>query len=276
MEDKGYLYHLESAGIAIVVLNRPERLNAISNELGRELNFLFDRIEMDEEVRVVIITGAPRPDGRPCFCAGGDLKDVARDKRTRTLSGQIRTRLMLVEALWKGGGLETMTAIAALCEKLESLGKPVIAAIDGICTGGGLEIALAADIRLVSETAQVSDLHIKNLGTIGGAGSPVRLARIVGSSMARELVFTGDIIDGKLACEIGFATHVYAPERLMGEAKGLASKIAAMRPEAIRLAKANINAAMDMSLRDALRYNYLSNIQLGGSVQEWIERRKKG
>lgn len=252
------LLHQKTDGVGLITLNRPRSLNALSSQLLAELDGLLTAIETDAGTRVVVITGAPRPDGRPCFSAGADLKELAQ-KGPLTLK-----RKGLVAAVEAMAALDPVeNHIQSLCDRVESFGRPVIAAIDGVCTAGGLELALSCDLRIASETAQISDLHIKNLGVIGGAGVTARLARAVGPAKAKEIVFTGDPIDGREAWRIGLVNRVVPPEGLLPEATALAQRIAAMRSEALRLAKASINATMDMDFRQALRYSYLCWTALG-------------
>ena len=146
--------------------------------------------------------------------------------------------------------------LAGVCSRLETMGKPSIAAIDGVCTAGGLELALSCDIRVASETAQISDLHIKNLGSIGGAGVTVRLARTVGPAWGKEIMFTGEPLNGQEAVGMGLCNHVFPPNRLLEGAIALARRFAAMRPQALAMAKAAMNAAMDLDIERALRYSY--------------------
>jgi len=244
------LYEKEE-GVGLITLNRPHRLNALSAQLFAELEALLDEIEKDDEVRVVIITGAPRPDGRPCFSAGADLKEVA--EGGGIAAGIRASTLDRVEGFVTEKGLEVR-----VFDKLVNMGKPSIAAIDGICTAGGIELAMSCDMRVCSETAQVSDMHIRNLGIIGGAGACTRLARIVGPAKALELALTGEPIDGNEAYRIGFAIKVFPPDKLILGTKELAKKMAARRPDAVRAAKAVIYAAMDMDLHQALRFDLLT------------------
>jgi enoyl-CoA hydratase len=237
-------------GVALITLNRPQRLNALSQQLVEELWQVTDRIEEDEELRVLVFTGAPRSEGRPCFSAGADLYEQANREE-----GPISERVVdVVRTLMDRG---PSPWLAGYCDRLENLGKPSIAAIDGVCTAGGLELALSCDIRVASETAQISDLHIKNLGAIGGGGVTVRLARTVGPAWAKEIMFTGQPMDGHAAVDIGLANHVFPPDKLVEGAVALARRFAAMRPEALAMAKTAMAAAMDMDLGRALRYSYI-------------------
>ncbi len=260
-------------GIGLITLNRPHRLNALSSQLIGEMQQVLNEIERDGEVRVIVITGAPRPDGRPCFSAGADLKEMVEGRPGRS-GGGTRTILDAVEGLVARGEL---TIVQNVCDKLEALGKPSIAAVDGVCTAGGGELALSCDMRVVSETAQISDLHMKNLGSIGGAGVTVRLARTVGTAKAKEIMFTGEPIDGREAWRIGWAIRVFPPDKLLEGAKELARKIATMRPDALRMCKASIDAAIEMDKAQALRYSYLCRATLPPvkeGARAFVEKRK--
>ncbi len=260
--------------ICTITLNRPHRLNAVSKQLRTELSQALDEIEKDDEIRVVIITGAPRPDGRPCFCPGSDLTEQS--ERAPILSYEDSGVLDAIDDLIKPD--ET----SAVNQKIRGLPKIVIAAIDGICSAGGLEMALSCDIRIASETAQISDLHMKNLGRIGGGGLTPLLATIVGLAKAKEMVITGDPIDGKEAWRTGLASYVFPPDKLMDGTKELARKIADRNPVAVRMCKAAANATLRMDIDEALRYNYLCRIALeplraserAARARDFIEKRK--
>ncbi len=132
--------------------------------------------------------------------------------------------------------------------------KISIAAIDGVCTAGGTEMALACDLVVTSETAQISDMHVKNLGWIGGAAGTANMAWRVGVSKAIELCCTGDIIDSKEAHRIGFANQVWPPDQYLDKAKELARKIGGMRLAAVIMTKATIRSVQDMDRKSTLRY----------------------
>ena len=243
------IYKKLEGGVALITLNRPQRLNALSKELQEELWRVLDEVEKDNEVRVMVFTGAPRPDGRPCFSAGADLKEIAEQSEPapEALAGIVQDLM--------GRGFESR--LGGVCSRLETMGKPSIAAIDGVCTAGGLELALSCDIRVVSETAQISDLHIRNLGSIGGAGVSVRLARTVGPAWAKEIMFTGEPLKLDDAVRMGLANHVFPPDKLVEGAIALARKFASMRPSALAMAKAAMQAAMELPIERALRYSYM-------------------
>ncbi len=249
-------------GIQVVTLSRPTRLNALSAGAIAELQSLLGEAAFDDDTKVLILTGGPRSNGSPCFCAGLDLKEIA-EKGPPTLK-----RPGIV------GAVESVNLIdivenesQQLFNSVEGFPKPVIAAIDGVCTAGGLELALVCDLRIVANTAEISDMHIKNLGAIGGGGATVRLPRLIGSAKAKELIFTGEPIDGHEAWRIGFANQVVPSDKLLDETIALGKKIAALSGDALRLAKASINASLDMSMVEALRYSYLCAAALGNVDQ---------
>ncbi|MBI2164904.1 MAG: enoyl-CoA hydratase/isomerase family protein [Chloroflexi bacterium] len=262
------IYEKLGGGIGLVTLNRPHRLNALSVKMREELQRLLDEVEKDEEVRAIVITGAPRPDGRPCFCSGADLKETAAAPPDSAEGRMSRIVRHVIDPKYE-------TDTAAICSRVENLSKPSIAAIDGVCTAGGLELALSCDIRVVSETAQISDLHIKNLKSIGGSGVTARLARTVGLAWAKEIMFSGEPLDGHGAVGIGLANHVYPAGKLLDGALALARNFAAMDPTALALAKSLINEMGALELERALRSSYIGAAALVSEEREWALRRKQ-
>lgn len=260
------LYEREGR-LGLITLNRPERLNSLSMQLVEELGILLDQIDKDNGVRSIIITGANRPDGRPCFSAGADLKERAESPDSYDSVYKL-TREMMDRELEPG--------LRGVCNRLETMGKISIAVIDGVCTAGGLELALSCDLRVASETAQISDMHIKNVASIGGAGVTVRLARLVGSPKAKEIMFTGEPMGGREALSIGLVNQVFPSDKLLEGAKQLARKIAGMHPEAVALAKACMNAAMEMDIQQALRFSYICRAILpkAEGARAFVEKRK--
>lgn len=229
----------------VITLNRPERLNAIGKQMYEEVSSLLDEISQSDDINAYIITGSPRMDGRPCFCAGADLKDI-QEKGFLPSLPLLTAMQGIVTGERKGEG--------AFWENVARCPKISIAAIDGVCTAGGLELALACDIILVSETAQIGDMHMKNMGGIGGAAVTVNLARRVGVAKAIELICTSDFIDGMEAHRLGFANQVFTPDKLIDGAKELAGKIGAMRPNGVILIKTACNAIYDMDYRTSWRF----------------------
>jgi enoyl-CoA hydratase len=257
--------------IGVITLNRPKSLNALSRELLGELESLLAEIDQDENISAFVITGAPRPDGRPCFSAGADLKQVNTEKRTN--------EQIVFDTLFSVTSRKNATGLAGSLVAFNDLGispKISIAAIDGVCTAGGLELALGCDIILVSETAQISDLHVRNLGLIGGAGATTRLARRVGVSKAIELACTCDVIDGKEAQRIHFANQVYPPAELLPKARAMAEKIASMRPAALAMAKATCRAIYEMDLNMAARYTDACSMAIHFGEEAWKAQNQAG
>lgn len=243
-------------GYGVITMNKPERLNAIGKQTMDEMNSVINEITRSDEIHVFVITGAPRPDGRPCFCAGADLKDI-REKGFLPPLPLLTAMQGIVFGDRKGDG--------AFWENIARCPKISIAAIDGVCTAGGLELALACDLIVVSETAQIGDLHMKNMGGIGGAAVTTTLAYRVGVAKAIELICTSDFVDGREAYRIGFANQVFPPDKLMEGAKELAKKIADMRPNSTMMVKAACNAVYNMDYRAAWRYADACSAALGAT-----------
>lgn len=214
--------------IAILTVDRPKALNALSQAALVELTQVARELDADPGVGVVIVTGA----GEKAFVAGADIGEMAgfgpREAELHARKGQV--------------------AMAAF----ERMQKPVIAAINGYALGGGLELALACDIRIASENAQVG-LPEVSLATIPGFGGTQRLARAVGTSLAKELVFTGRRIKADEALRIGLVSRVVPQAELLETAKQLARDILANGPYAVRLAKEVIDRGADTDLHTGLR-----------------------
>jgi enoyl-CoA hydratase/carnithine racemase len=247
-------------GFCVITLNRPKSLNALNIKMWGELNSALNEIDNDDEIKAFIFTGTPRPDGRPCFCAGADLKEMAGFTSGGGLPESVDEAPANI-TLMKPSGVKNFWALrqpkptmVPTFEKITWSPKISIAAIDGVCTAGGTELALACDLTVVSETAQISDMHVKNLGWIGGAGGTANMAWRVGVSKAIELCCTGDVIDGKEAHRIGFANQVWPPDQYLDKAKELARKIGGMRLAALTMTKATIKAVEDMDRKSTLRY----------------------
>ncbi len=228
MEFTNLLLEIE-AGIAVVTVNRPAALNALSATLLEELSSAFGLLRDDPRVACVILTGA----GPKAFVAGADIAAMQ--------------------------PLDAVTAASfarlghSLMNRIETFPKPVIAAVNGFALGGGCELAMACDIRLASDNARFGQPEV-NLGVIPGFGGTLRLARLVGKGRAKELIFTGDMIDAAEACRIGLANRVVAADQLLAEAKKLAAKIAAKGPLAVRFAKEAIDSGLEMDQDRAGRF----------------------
>ncbi len=214
------LIYEKKDNIGVLTVNRPDKLNALSNELTEELQHLLDEIEKDVDLRVVVITGA----GDKAFVAGADINElVERD----ALKGRDVSRFR-----------------QALFARIENLPVPVIAAVNGYALGGGLELALACNIRIASEKAQFGAPEVK-LGIIPGDGGTQRLPRLVGLGRAMELVLTGDFIDAQEAHRIGLVNRVVSPDELMESVMALAKKIASRPPLAVKYAKEAVNRSQE-------------------------------
>lgn len=211
-------------GIAIITFNRPEVMNALNNQTRAEFGNVMSAVSADAEVTVVILTGTGK-----AFVAGSDIKELS---QTTPFSAHNITRL------------------GSLVENLE---KPVIAAVNGFCLGGGCEIAMACDLIIASDKARFGLPEI-NLGLIPGGGGTQRLPRLVGSCRAKELIFTGDVIGADEAERIGLVNRVVPADELMTTAKEMAKRIASKSQAALRLAKQAINKGMQTSLEAGLDY----------------------
>jgi enoyl-CoA hydratase len=249
------LTYEKKENIGFLTINRPEKLNAISNELISELKELLDEIENDEEMRVLIITGA----GDKAFVAGADIKElVDRDASQGRRVSKERQEIF---------------------SRIENLPVPVIAAVNGYALGGGLELALACSIRICSEKAQFGAPEVK-LGIIPGDGGTQRLPRLVGLGRAMELILTGDFIDAQEAYRIGLVNKVLPQEELMDKATELATKIASRPPLAVRFAKEAVNrsqegdAASGFALESYLHALSCTTEDKKEGVSAFLEKRK--
>lgn len=216
-------------GLATLTLNRPQTLNALSRALARDLGATLRDLAVRDELRVVVVRGA----GERAFCTGADLKERA------TLSAEEKGRHTAL--------------IGAAADALAALPVPTIAAIRGYALAGGLEIALACDIRLAASDA-VFGLTEVLIGIFPGAGGPVRLPRVVGPGKARELIFSGRRIDAAEALACGLVERVVAPADLDEVALTLAGQIRDAAPLAVRAVKRVLDVATDLPVAEALAY----------------------
>lgn len=225
--DYVYLLHHKQRGIATVTINRPELLNALNAEVYDELYELFGIIEDDPETSVVILTGS----GEKAFAAGADIAYM-----------QSRDSFGIREITYKA---------RRASDKVSHLNKPVIAAINGFALGGGCELAMCCDLRIAAEHAKFGQPEI-NLGIIPGAGGTQRLTQLVGITKAKELIYTGDIIDAITAQTIGLVNKVVPIEHLISEATALAEKLLQKSSIALFLAKEAITKGSYMNLSSGL------------------------
>lgn len=228
MSDEYVLFE-KREGIGYVTINRPDKLNALNDRVMRELRQVFTRIADDDEVKVVILTGA----GEKAFVAGADIHELSVQT---PVEGKSRSQY----------GQDVLNLI-------ERLGKPVIAAINGYALGGGCELAMACTLRIASENAKLGQPEVK-LGIIPGYGGTQRLPRLVGKGRAMELILTGEMISAEEAHRIGLVNHVTSPEELMPTAERIARQIMANAPLAVRFAMEAVHHGMEMPQDEAMPY----------------------
>jgi enoyl-CoA hydratase len=212
--------------VAVITINRPKVLNALNSQTISELHRAIDELGADNTVRAVVITGA----GEKAFVAGADINELA--------------------ALSPVQGKEHGRTGQAVFDRIENLGKPVVAAINGFALGGGCELAMACTLRIAADSARLGQPEI-NLGIIPGYAGSQRLPRLVGKGIALEILLTGDMIPASRAYEIGLVNRVVAAADLLAEAKKLAAMLASKAPVATRYIIAAVNHGFEMSQADA-------------------------
>src|SRR6267143_2118127 len=227
---KSFLYEARD-GIATITLNRPERLNAITFEVYRELTDMFAALRDEPDVRVVVITGAGR-----AFCSGGDVRDIIGELFERNMEGLLEFTRMTGEVV----------------RNIRALPKPVIASLNGVTAGAGACIALASDIRIASEEAKIAFLFVK-VGLSGAdMGAAYLLPRVVGLAKATELLYTGDFISAAEAERIGLYNRVVPTDQLAETTSELAQQLAKGPAFALAKTKEMLNREMNMNLDAAL------------------------
>lgn len=225
MEYETLIFEKEG-GVCTITLNRPDRLNALNYQLTEDLVKVLDEIEEDPEARTVILTGAGRG-----FCAGADIKDMADPNAKRLPIGQRY----------------------GFFNKLEDIGKPVIAAINGPCNGGGLELALCCDFRIATEEANFGLGEVK-LGIMPAGGGTARLPRLLGPGLAKEFMYFGNRTNAQEAYRIGLINKIVPAEALLTEAKEWAEELADRAPLSLKMIKSCVNLGMQMDLLGAIDY----------------------
>jgi enoyl-CoA hydratase len=240
--------------VAIITINRPEKLNALNIRTRQEGAVVLDELRDDSGINVVIITGA----GEKAFIAGADIAEF--EGRTAVTQRDV----MLGRSLF--------TAV-------DMFPKPVIAMINGFCLGGGCELALACDLRIASDNAKFGQPEI-NLGIIPGGGGTQRLTRLIGEGKAMEMILTGDMIDAQTAFNLGLVNIVVPAPDLEGKTLELASRIASKSPVALRLAKEAVKTASRSNLDEGLRREVdlfaicFSSEDKDEGVRAFLEKRK--
>jgi len=210
-------------GVAWLTLARPDASNARNQRMRQELTTLYNHLARDPEVRVVVLTGA----GERAFCAGMDLKEVGEPETPLDRRARLRS--------------------ARDIEQLAALPKPTVAAINGVALGGGMEMALACDLRVIADEASVGFPEIVH-GLIPGGGATQRLPRLVGPEVAFELLYLGERISGTRAAELGLVVRSVPRERLLSAVAGIAERLAAADPHALALLKENVQRSGEVPL----------------------------
>ena len=246
---------LERRGrVAVITIDRPQKLNALNIQTRAEGAAALDELREDESVRVVVITGA----GEKAFVAGADIAEF--EGRTAVSQRDVMTARSLFTAV-------------------DTFPKPVIAMVNGFCLGGGCELALSCDIRVASETARFGQPEI-NLGIIPGGGGTQRLTRLVGEGKAMELILTGDMIDAQHAYNLGLVNLVVPAADLEAKTLELANRIAEKSPVALRMAKEAVKTAARANLDEGLRREVdlfaltFSSEDKDEGVRAFLEKRK--
>ncbi len=229
MQDQHLLFERDGS-IVVLTLNRPQQLNALNQALIGELAAAFDQLEGDDSVRAVVLTGA----GERAFAAGADINEIG------TIASVTHGRRLALRS-------------HELARRMAELRAPIIAAINGFALGGGLELALACDIRFAAEQAQLG-LPEVTLGIMPGWGGSQRLARLIGPGMAKLLMMTGERIAAGEALRLGLVERVYPATELMVASRELAGRIAAQPPLAVAAIKQAVVRGLELPLDDAVRY----------------------
>ena len=230
--------------MAVLTMNRPENLNSINTRMQAEMKAIWEEIEKDRSIRVIIITG-----GEKCFSAGADIKEQFPAGQSRPSS---RDQF----------------------KKFEDDDRPFIAAISGFCLGGGLELALCCDLRIASPSSKFGLVELR-IGSVPGAGGMQRLPRIVGITKAKEMLYTASRIDAEEAYRIGLINKIVPEASLMEEAVKLGQTMLEFPPHGLKIAKRCVNEGMQVDLQTALK------LDLAVSVQEMstptaVENRMEG
>ena len=232
MDYQDIIYTKES-GIAIMTLNRPDKMNALSPSMRDSMYRVVENVSQDKTVRVLIIAGAGR-----AFCSGADVKSLS--ENANRPPGQERPDEI-------GSGRVSLHILMQKCE------KPIIASVNGVAAGAGLDLAMACDIRIASDKARFAELYIRR-GILPAEGGIYLLPRLVRIDKACQLMWTGDMIDAREAERIGLVTMVVPHEELEIATRELAEKLAKAAPLAIQRAKRAIYAGLNMNLESSMRY----------------------
>ncbi|NPV26487.1 MAG: enoyl-CoA hydratase/isomerase family protein [Firmicutes bacterium] len=233
-----YLLVEKEAGIGLITINRPEQRNALNREAWAEIRQAVGELGIDDDVQVLVITGA----GDKAFVAGADVRALRERSMLQTLVGEYHRVLL----------------------DIEELDKPVIAAVNGFCFGGGCELAMACDLRIASENAKFGQPEL-GLAIMPGAGGTQRLPRLVGLAKAKELILTGEIIDAAEALRIGLVNKVVPAGELMVTVQETAKRIMSKGPVAVRMVKRVMRLGTEVDLRTALNIEILGQAVIFGT-----------
>lgn len=236
MDDKILNYQKEGDSLGMITINRPQAMNALNRQFFTEMNTLLDQLEKDKQIRVLLITGSGK-----AFVAGADIAEMAE------MNSEQAHEFSLL-------GQNTFS-------RIENLPFAVIAVVNGFALGGGMELAMACDIRLASETARFGQPEV-NLGLIPGFGGTQRLTRFIGLSYAKYLLMTGDMLSAPDALIHGLVARIFPPEQLMEESMKIAKTVASKGPQAIAAVKKVSISGLDTNMAEGL----LSESKVFGSL----------
>lgn len=238
--------------VGLVTLNRPNSMNALNNQLVRELMDALESFDNDDNIGAVVVTGNEK-----AFAAGADIKEMS-DKTVRQMLD---------------------TDFVKAFSRITSMQKPIIAAVSGYALGGGCEVAMSCDMIVASETAKFGQPEI-TIGVIPGAGGTQRLARVVGKAIAMEMILNNRTLSAQEALQFSLINRIVPVERYLDEALKLAEEIASRAPVAVRVAKKLVNQAYELGLTDALNqerqdfYNLFATEDQKEGMKAFIEKRK--
>lgn len=228
-------YERPVEGVAVLTLNRPEQGNGVVPEMVRDFLGALDELEADAAIGALVLTGAGRQ-----FCAGADL---------HAMRSYVEERLAIEQEPFNARTLHPLT------QRLTTSRLPIVAAINGGATAGGLDLALACDIRIASSQAKLGETYVK-VGLAPGNGGTYFLPRLLGSGLAAELALTGDIVDARRALDIGLVNRVVDPSELLNAATAFAAKLASRPRRAIEATKQALRAAWSQDLAGSMAASF--------------------